>query len=157
MAAALLTLTTLSILGLAASLALAFTAQVSADIARHALIAVFATLLNLLAHSLMMFYLLGKGRAVRDAITEHALQGDYMSRVKTLRGPVFSRATSAMALTMVTAIVGASVDVGVLPSWPHEALAIGAVAVNVVALWTEIVALRGTSRIVDEVNARLGA
>jgi hypothetical protein len=157
MAAALLTLTTLSILGLAGSLVIAFTAHVSADVARHVLVAVFATMLNLLAHSLMMFYLLGKGRAVREAITENGLQGNYMARVSQLRGPVFSRATLAMVFTMVTAIIGASVDVGVMPSWPHAALALGAVALNLYALWTEIVALRGTGHIVDEVNSRLGS
>lgn len=155
MAAALLTLTTLSILGLAGSLALAFAAQVSADISRHVLVALFSTLINLFAHSLMMFYLLGKGRAVRDAIAEHALQGDYMTRVKALRSPVFSRATYAMLLTMATAIVGASVDVRAMPKWPHAALAIGAVAMNLAALWTEIIALQGTARVVDEVNGRL--
>ena len=155
MAAALLTLTILSVLGLMVSLVLAFTAQVSADISRHVLVGVFATLLNLLAHSLMMFYLLGKGRAVREAVTENALQGDYVARVTRLRGPVFSRGTLAMALTMVTAIIGASVDVRVLPRWPHALLAFGAIALNIYALATEIRALQGSARIVDEVNSRI--
>ena len=155
MSAALLTLTSISVLGLFWSLVIAFTAQVSADVARHVLVAVFATMLNLLAHSLMMFYLLGKGRAVREALAENHLTGDYMLRVTRLRGPVFARATYAMVLTMITAIVGASVDTRVIPAWPHAALAIGAVALNAWALWTEIVALRGTSVVVDEVNARI--
>mgnify|MGYP003289442201 CR=1 FL=1 len=32
-------------------------------------------MLNLLAHSLMMFYLIGKGKAIREAVTESALEG----------------------------------------------------------------------------------
>ena len=155
MAAALLTLTALSIFGLTGSLGLAFAARTSADVARHVQIGVFSTLLNLFAHSLMMFYLLGKGRAVREAVTENNLGGDYVTQIARLRGPVFSRATLAMVLTMATAIIGASVDVQVIPSWPHASLAFGAVAGNLAALFREIVALRGTARIVDEVNSRI--
>jgi hypothetical protein len=155
MAAALVTLTGLSVVGLAAGFVLALTAQTSADISQHVLVAVFATTLNLFAHSLMMFYLLGKGRAVKEAMAEHGLQGDYMARVTRLRSPVFSRATVAMVLTMAASIVGASVDVQVMPPWPHGVAAAAAVVLNVYALWTEVVALRGTSRIVDEVNRRL--
>src|SRR5262249_19836712 len=145
----------LSVLGLIAALTLAYTAQVSADIYRHVLVAVFATMLNLLAHSLMMFYLLGKGRAVKEAVAENSLPGDYVARVTRLRGPVFSRATYAMMLTMIAAIIGASVDVRVIPKWPHAVLAIAAIAMNLLAVYTEIIALRGAQRVVDEVNAQI--
>jgi hypothetical protein len=155
MAAALLTLTGLSILGIGASFVMALLAASPAAVARHVLIGVFATMLNLLAHSLMIFYLIGKGKAVREAVTEGELDGDYVRRVSALRAPVFGRATIAMALTMTAAIIGASVDVRVLPSWPHAVLAALAVASNLVALITEIAALAGSARIVDEVNSRL--
>lgn len=155
MASALLTLTSLSVLGLGASLMLAFMAHTSADIERHVLVAVFSTVLNLLAHSLMMFYLLGKGRAVKEAVAENALKGDYAARVARLRGPVFSRATYAMVLTMSAAIIGASVDVRVIPRWPHAVLAVAAIAMNLFAVYTEVVALRGAQRVVDEVNSQI--
>ena len=151
MAAALLTLTGLSILGIAASFVLAFGQGATS----HVGVAVFATMLNLLAHSFMMFYLIGKGKAVREAVAEAGLEGDYYRRVARLRAPVFSRATLAMAILMAAAIVGASVDVGVLSSWPHALLAAVALAAQVYTLVTEIRALTGTARVVDEVNARL--
>jgi hypothetical protein len=153
MAAALLTLTSMSVVGLGWALTIAYTGQVSADISRHVLVAVFSTTLNLLAHSLMMFYLLGKGRAVKEAVAENGLIGDYAARMARLRKPVFSRATYAMFATMFAAIIGASVDVRVLPTWPHAALAIAAIALNVFAVYTEVVALGGAQRVVDEVNA----
>lgn len=153
MAAALLTLTGLSILGIGASFVLAF--QAPATQATHVLVGVFATMLNLLAHSMMMFYLIGKGRAVKDAMAEGGIEGDYYRRVSRLRAPVFGRATVAMALTMVTGIIGASVDVRVLPAWPHALLAAVAFAYQLYAFATEINALSGSARIVDEVNARL--
>jgi hypothetical protein len=151
MAPALLTLTGLSVIGIAASLVLAFAAP-AAEPGRHVLVGVFATMLNLLAHSFMMFYLIGKGKAVKEAVAEANLAGDYYARVSRLRAPVFSRATLAMALTMATAIMGASVDVRVLPSWPHALLAVAALASQLYALATELTALTGSARVVDEVN-----
>jgi hypothetical protein len=109
----------------------------------------------LLAHSMMMFYLIGKGKAVKDAMIEGGLTGDHYRRIAAVRKPVFSIGTLAMAITMIAAIVGASVDTGVLPPFVHGILAYGAIAANVVALKVEISALTGSSRIVDEVNRLL--
>jgi len=153
MAAALVTLTALSIIGIGASFVLGLASPLYTS--THVMFGVFATMLNLLAHSLMMFYLIGKGKAVREAVTEGALQGDYVQRISRLRAPVFSRATYAMLLTMATGIIGASVDVRVMPPWPHGALAGAALAVQIYALFTELAALTGSARVVDEVNARL--
>ena len=41
-----------------------------AAISRHITLAIFSTMLTLLAHSMMMFYLIGKGKAVKDAMAE---------------------------------------------------------------------------------------
>ena len=154
MAAALVTLTALSILGIGASFAIAFLAG-PGSASTHVLLGVFGTMLNLLAHSFMMFYLIGKGKAVKDAMAEAGIAGDYVLRISRLRTPVFSRATMAMALTMTAGIMGASVDVRVMPSWPHAIVAGAALAYQIYAFRTELAALKGSARVVDEVNARL--
>jgi hypothetical protein len=117
----------------------------------------FSAMLTLLAHSMMMFYLIGKGKAVKDAMIEGGLTGDQYRRIAAIRKPVFSIGTMAMAVTMVAAILGASVDTGVLPPIVHGMLAYGAIACNVAALRVEMVALGAASRIVDEVNSLLGS
>jgi hypothetical protein len=127
------------------------------DVARHISFGIFSTLITLLAHSMMMFYLIGKGKAVKDAMAEHSLVGDHYRRIAAARKPVFSIGTFAMAMTMITAILGASVDTGVLPPIVHGTIAYGAVACNLAALKIEIDALTASSRIVDEVNRLLGA
>jgi hypothetical protein len=127
------------------------------DVSRHISFGIFSTLITLLAHSMMMFYLIGKGKAVKDAMAEHSLTGDYYRRIALARKPVFSIGTFAMAITMITAILGASVDTGVLPPIVHGMIAYGAVACNLAALKIEIDALSASSRIVDEVNRLLGA
>jgi len=125
------------------------------DISRHISFGIFSTLITLLAHSMMMFYLIGKGKAVKDAMAEHSVGGDYYRRIAVARKPVFGVATLAMAITMVTAILGASVDTGVLPPMVHAMMAYGAIACNLAAGKIEIDALLRSSRIVDEVNERI--
>jgi hypothetical protein len=125
------------------------------DVARHVSFGIFSTMLTLLAHSMMMFYLIGKGKAVKDAMAEHGVTGDFYRRIAVARKPVFSIATLAMAVTMTAAIMGASVDTGVLPPMVHATIAYGAILCNLAAVKIEIAALIESSRIVDEVNRRL--
>jgi hypothetical protein len=127
------------------------------DISRHVSYGIFSTLVILLAHSMMMFYLIGKGKAVKDAMAEHSVTGDYYRRIALARKPVFSIGTLAMAVTMVAAIMGASVDTGVLPPIVHATIAYGAIVCNLAAAKIEITALLESSRIVAEVNRRLDA
>ena len=37
------------------------------DVSRHVTYGIFSTMVTLLAHSMMMFYLIGKGKSVKDA------------------------------------------------------------------------------------------
>jgi len=127
------------------------------DISRHISFGIFSTLITLLAHSMMMFYLIGKGKAVKDAMAEHSVAGDYYRRIAIARKPVFSIGTLAMAVTMVAAIMGASVDTGVLPPMVHAMIAYGAIACNLAAAKIEVAALIQSSRIVDEVNQQIGS
>jgi hypothetical protein len=62
-----------------------------------------------------------------------------------------------MAATMVAAILGASVDTGVMPAIVHAMLAYGAIACNLAAVKIEIDALSQSSHVVEEVNRRIGS
>ncbi len=152
MAQALLSAVFLGLLGMAAAVVLGLR---GADVSRHISFGIFSTLVILLAHSMMMFYLIGKGKAVKDAMAEYHVAGDYVARIKAARKPVFSIGTYAMAGTMIAAILGASVDTGVLPPIVHGMLAYGAIALNVAAVKIEVDALAASSRIVDEVNSKI--
>jgi hypothetical protein len=152
MAQALLSAVGIGLIGL---LATTFLGLRGTDIARHVSFGIFSTLITLLAHSMMMFYLIGKGKAIKDAMAEHSVTGDYYHRIAAARKPVFSMGTLAMAATMVTAILGASVDTRVMPPIVHGMIAYGAIACNFAAVKIEIDALLASSRIVDEVNRLL--
>ena len=150
-------LVTSVLVGLVGLIVAAFFGLRGVDVWRHISIGFFSVLVILLAHSMMMFYLIGKGKAIKDAMTEHALTGDWYRRIAVARKPVFSIGTLAMAVTMTAGIVGMSVLVGVVPPIVHAYIAYGAVICNVLALRTEVGALAESSRIVDEVNHQIGA
>jgi hypothetical protein len=155
--AALLTAVGLGLIGLVTTAVFGLRAGGSADIWRHISFGIFSTMVTLLAHSMMMFYLIGKGKAVKDAMAEGHLAGDQYRRIAAARKPVFGVATLAMAVTMVTAIMGASVDTGVVPPAVHAMIAYGAIACNLAAVRTEVAALTESARIVDEVNRLLSS
>ena len=155
MSAALITATVLGLSGLVYSAVIGIAAASSAEIFRHVSVGIFFTLITLLAHSMTMFYLLGKGKAVREAVTDGHLSPDLYARVARARKPVFSVGTVAMLLTMATAIVGGGVDTGVVPVGIHSMLAVSAIAANVMVLRTAIVAMLSSSRVVAEVDALL--
>ncbi len=125
------------------------------DVARHISFGIFSTLIILLAHSMMMFYLIGKGKAVKDAMAEHNVTGDFYRRIAAARVPVFSVGTFAMGATIGAALLGVFVDTNVLPPIVHAMFAYGAVACNLAAVKIEISAIAESSRVVNEVNQRI--
>jgi len=154
MAQALVTAVAIGTLGLGATAVLGL---LGTDLSRHITIGIFSTMVTLLAHSMMMFYLIGKGKAVKDAMAEGGLTGDYFRRIAIARKPVFSFGTVAMGITMLTAILGASVDTGVLPPIVHGMIAYAAITANLAAAKIELDALGESSRVVGEVNRLLGS
>lgn len=148
-------LVTSVLFGLVGLVATAFLGLRGTDVTRHISYGFFSAMVTLLAHSMMMFYLIGKGKAVKDAMAEHSVTGDYYRRIAAARKPVFSIGTLAMGVTMAAAIMGASVDTGALPPVIHAMIAYGAIACNLAALKTEVSALMESSRIVDEVNHQI--
>jgi hypothetical protein len=152
MAAALVTAALLSLTGLIVSSIIGLTAADSAAIVRHTTTAIFATLLTLLSHSMMMFYFIGKGKAVREAVTERNLPRDFVAEIARARKPVFSIATLAMALTIAAAIVGGGVDVGSIPAGVHQLLAWSAIAATIAAIRAELRALATSARVVAAID-----
>ena len=155
MAAALLTALFASLAGIVAAIYLGYNAGGGPSLAQHISIGIFSTMINLLAHSMTMFYFLGKAKAVREAAAEGGLSRDFERRIAIVRAPVFSAATVAMTATMVTALLGASVDTAIVPAWVHALMAFACLAANLRALQLEIRALNESGRVVAEVNQLL--
>ncbi len=154
MPAALLTSACLSFAGLLVTVWYGVT---GAALSRHVLFGIFSTLLTLLTHSMLLFYLIGKGKAVREAAQEGGLSGDFARSIAEARRPVFPLATLAMGLTIVTALLGASADTRILPASVHGLVAYVAIAANIAMLRVELSALQTSARVVAEVDRLLNA
>ena len=155
MTAALITVTALGIGGLCYCTVQGFLA-LPAEVARHVTLGLFSTLVTLLAHSMTMFYLIGKGKAIREAATEAGLPDELHLVVARARRPVFSVGTLAMGATMVAAVLGGGVDTGVLPAGVHSSIALIAVATNLYVFKLELRALASAVTSTAEVNRLVG-
>ena len=152
MTAALITATALGIGGLGYCTVLGFLISAPEQVSRHVTLAIFFTLVTLLAHSMTMFYLIGKGKAIREAVTDAGLSDELHRAVARARRPVFSIGTLAMGLTMLAAILGGGVDTGVLPVGVHSVPALAALVANGFAFRAELTALATAADSAAEVN-----
>lgn len=155
MTAALVTAAVLGIGGLGYATVLGFLASAPAEVSRHVTFAIFFTFVTLLAHSMTMFYLIGQGKAIREAVTDAGLPAELHLAVARARRPVFSAGTLAMALTMLAAVLGGGVDTAVLPVVVHSLPAVAALAANFAAFRAELTALATVAGSVTEVNRLL--
>lgn len=155
MTAALITAAVLGIGGLGYTTVLGFLASAPDEIARHVTFGIFFTFITLLAHSMTMFYLIGKGKAIREAVTEAGFSDELHLAVARARRPVFSIGTLAMGVTMLAAILGGGVDTDVLPAVVHSMPALAGLAANVAAFRAELTALAIAAESVAEVNRLL--
>ena len=105
-------LLTTVLIGLAGLIATAVFGLRGTDVSRHISFGIFSTMITLLGHSMMMFYLIGKGKAVKDAMKEHSVAGNFHQRIAAARKPVFSIATLAprIAAVIVTAMANAPIE-----------------------------------------------
>ncbi len=155
MKAALITVTLLGIGGLGYSAIVGFMANAPSDIGQHATVAIFFTLITLLAYSMTMFYLIGKGKAIREAIADGGLSSDLYKTMAAARAPVFGSGSVAMGLTMLTAILGGGVDTEVLPVGVHSVASIAMLGANIFAFRVQVTALMVATEVVNEVNQQL--
>jgi hypothetical protein len=146
----------------------------SAESARtHLLMGVLAAMLCCFTHVLVLFYLIGTGKDVREAVEEDPeLAAKYVPWTRLLKRQVFPWATLATASIIVAALMGAEVhsrlilgelESGVLPFravpgwWVHLAVVLAAVALNLIAFRAELKTVRQNRRGIEEINRLLAA
>src|SRR6185369_534490 len=92
------------------------------EMQRHVLVALASCLLLLFSHCWIMFYLIGTGKAVKDAVKEFNLEPRLIEETKRFKNVSYPWLMLAMATAMATFIVGGGVATGSLPPWIHHAL-----------------------------------
>lgn len=137
MAQFLLITTLLSIAGLIATGVVGFTSA-PGHVAHHIFWALGTVILGLFSQSMTMFFFIGTGKEIKDA----AKNDDAVVRqTKAFKAKVFPTATYAMAVLMVTFIMGGGVASGKTPHWLHLSLVLASVLMYGRAYWVQLQAM----------------
>ena len=137
MGRALLTVGAMATLGLIATGILGYLVADVGSAGLHVLIALATCLLLLFSHCWIMFYLIGTGKAIKQAVADEKLSPDLVEETKELKNRSYPSLMLAMVLAMATFILGGGVDTGTIPAWFHQAMFLITLFVQLRTLWIE--------------------
>ena len=157
MGRALLIVGLMATLGVIASAVMGYllSSPTDGDMPRHVLVGLASSLLLLFSHCWIMFYLIGTGKAIKDAVKENGLESALIEETKRFKNESYPSLMLAMGLVMATFILGGGVATGSVPSWIHHALFYSAVFVQVYSLRIEWRVLGENERLMVDVDRRL--
>jgi amino acid transporter len=146
MAQALLVTTLLTIAGLIVTIVMGFQAN-PAHAATHIMLAIVTVVIGLFSQSMTMFFFIGTGKELKDKSNQDA---DVVNKTRAFKSKVFPTAMYAMAVIMVTFIMGGGVGSGKTPRWLHDALAAASLLMFVRAYWVQIQAMQENASLMEK-------
>ena len=99
----------------------------------HFFTGLFAAFLAMFAQLMSMFYLIGTGKMIRQAVNEEGLDPAYNAEALGYKIRFFPLASLAVTCIVATPILAGGVHAGKLPPWIHGAAALTALVLNVAA------------------------
>lgn len=145
MAQALLITTLLTIAGLIATMVVGFQSS-PAHMANHLYIALVTVVLGLFSQSMTMFFFIGTGKELKEKSNQNA---DVVQRTKTFKSKVFPTAMYAMAVLMITFIMGGGVASRRTPLWLHNALTAASILMYIRAYVVQIRAMTENAELME--------
>jgi len=152
MGRALLTVGAMATLGLIATGVLGYLVADVGSAGLHLLIALATCLLLLFSHCWIMFYLIGTGTAIKQAVADEDLSPDLVEETKELKNRSYPSLMLAIGLAMATFILGGGVDTGAIPSWLHQAMFLITLFVQLRTLWIEHLVLLDNATLMGRVE-----
>ena len=146
MAQFLLITTLLSIAGLIATGVVGFLAA-PGHVAQHIFCALGTVIVGLFSQSMTMFFFIGTGKEIKEAAKNDET---VVQRTKAFKTKVFPTAMYAMAVLMVTFIMGGGVVSGKTPRWLHLGLSIASVAMYGRAYWAQLQAMTENASLMEK-------
>ena len=146
MAQALLVTTLLTIAGLIVTIVMGFRAT-PAHQADHIIVAIVTVVIGLFSQSMTMFFFIGTGKELKDKSNQDA---EVVQRTKVFKSRVFPTAMYAMAVIMVTFIMGGGVGSGKTPRWLHDAFAAASLLMFLRAYWVQIHAMHENASLMEK-------
>jgi len=123
-------------------------------VAPHFLLSLVATLLLVMAHSFIMFFLIATGVEMKEMEKAYAWGDSFRRRIAASKGRVFPAMTLALLLVIVNFMSGAAAHTRAMPALAHEALAWATFAVCCYALYREYQVLGDNNRLIAEAAER---
>ncbi len=155
MALSLLTLALMGTLALLWSIVGGYQAHgVSSAMRSHFLVSLVSTLLLVMGHSFIMFFLIATGVEMKDMEKERGWGDSFRRRTIALKGRVFPVMTLTLLLVIANFILGAATHTRVLPALVHEGLAWLTFVACLLTLWREYQVLGENNRLIAEAGAR---
>lgn len=146
MAQFLLITTLFTIAGLIGTIVFGFKAT-PAHQATHIIVALVTVVIGLFSQSMTMFFFIGTGKELKDKSEQDA---GVVQRTKDFKNKVFPTAMWAMAVLMVTFIMGGGVGSGKTPRWLHNASAALSVLMFARAYWVQLQAMDENARLMEK-------
>jgi hypothetical protein len=149
MAQFLLITTLLTMAGLIATIIAGFFAS-PMHAAQHIMLALTTVIVGLFSQSMTMFFFIGTGKQLKDGTKGGAHESDVKKATRSLAMRVSPIATYAMAVLMVTFIMGGGVSTGKTPRWLHDVLAFASLLMFMRAYWIEIHAMNENAGLMEK-------
>ncbi len=144
----------LATLGLGVAGVLGYSAtRASPTMTPHILFAFASSLLLLFSHCWIMFYLIGTGKAIREAVEEYSLSSQWIEDTKTFKNDSYPWLMAAMAVVIVTFVLGGGAYAAALPSWFHHALFYLLLLIQVKTLAIEGRVLRANEKLMNDIDS----
>jgi hypothetical protein len=150
---ALLTLAVMGTLGFLATIVMGYGISSGAfAFKQHFAFAFLSTMLLVMAHSFIMFFLIATGVELKNMEKEKGWGDSFRRRTVAMKGRVFPIATMALLLVIAQFVLGGAAHTHQwwMPMWLHHLLAWVTFATCAVTLWREYLALGDTNRLIDE-------
>jgi hypothetical protein len=149
MAQFLLLTTLLSIAGLLATMVAGYLAS-PGHVAQHILFALVTVVVGLFSQSMTMFFFIGTGKELKEKVKGGADEGVVVQQTKAFKSRVFPAAMYAIAVLMITFIMGGGVATGKTPRWLHQTLAVVSVVMLGRAYWIQLRAMDENARLMEK-------
>jgi hypothetical protein len=156
MAIALLTLALAGTISFLLTILMGYQIGTGVTVGRHFAAAVVSTLILVMAHSFIMFFLIATGVELKNMEKERGWGDSFRQRTIAMKGRVFGVMTAALLMVIAHFVLGAAAHTRVIPMWVHHVLAWATWALCVLTLWREYLVLGENNRLIDEAARRGG-
>jgi hypothetical protein len=154
MAIALLTLALVGTLSLLGTVVAGYGIVPGPAVRGHFLAALVSTLLLVMAHSFVMFFLIATGVELKDMEKDRGWGDSFRRRTIAMKSRVFPVVTWALLLVIANFILGAAAHTRAMPAWLHGVIAWATLVTCLVALYREYQVLGDNNRLIAEAASR---